>query len=75
MDSASLQQRLDILTRSVDALLRWAESHPLTQWADMGVLSALRSELEEAMHGQGSGVSVHEPTVVRVFDGDHRAES
>ncbi|HET7038015.1 MAG TPA: hypothetical protein VFI42_20245 [Thermomicrobiaceae bacterium] len=48
MEPASAE-RLDILTRSVDALLRWAESHPLTQWADMGTLSALREELEETV--------------------------
>ncbi len=42
-------ERLDLLTRSVDALLRWAESHPLTQWEQEGELSALRQELEDAM--------------------------
>lgn len=41
--------RLDILTRSVHALLQWAEAHPLTQWEQAGVLSALRLELEDAM--------------------------
>ncbi len=40
--------RLELLTRSVHALLQWAESHPLTQWEQAGILSALRLEIEDA---------------------------
>lgn len=46
--------RLDLLTRSVYALLQWAETHPLTQWEQAGVLSALRLELEDAMPAEPS---------------------
>jgi hypothetical protein len=45
---------LDLLTRSVHALLQWAETHPLTQWEQAGVLSALRLELEDAMRVEPS---------------------
>jgi hypothetical protein len=47
--SSAQDNQLDLLTRSVHALLQWAESHPLTQWEQEGTLSALRIELEEAM--------------------------
>jgi hypothetical protein len=46
--------RLDLLTRSVYALLQWAETHPLTQWEQAGTLSALRLELEDAMRAEAS---------------------
>jgi hypothetical protein len=46
--------RLDLLIRSVYALLQWAETHPLTQWEQAGTLSALRLELEDAMRAEAS---------------------
>ena len=45
----SPRERLDLLARSVYALLQWAETHPLTQWEQAGVLSALRLELEDVL--------------------------
>lgn len=58
-----LKNRLDLLSRSVQALLQWAETHPLTQWEQAGTLSALRIELEETMereatHDAAVGVGV-----------------
>jgi hypothetical protein len=47
--TVSTDEQLDILTRSVYALLQWAEANPMTQWADMGTMSALRLELEDVI--------------------------
>jgi hypothetical protein len=58
--------RLDLLTRSVHALLQWAETHPLTQWEQAGTLSALRSELEEAIENEPTrNMAVNESASVR----------
>jgi hypothetical protein len=52
--SSAQDNQLDLLTRSVHALLQWAESHPLTQWEQEGTLSALRIELEDVMKSSSS---------------------